>query len=219
MLDFEDLLARLQDGQKVGALDPAWWRNLSVAGVDEVGIGPLAGPVVAAAVVLPETVEIAHLRDSKATTLKQRERASEAIRDNAVDFAIGLASEAEIDELNILRASHLAMQRAVAGLRALPDLALIDGNKIPKLGCPAAAIINGDQRVGAISAASIVAKVYRDNLMLEADQQFPSYGFAGHKGYPTAKHLAALRTHGPCRLHRRSFAPVRRLLENGKSIT
>ena len=219
MLDFEDLLARLQDGQKVGALDPAWWRDLSVAGVDEVGIGPLAGPVVAAAVVLPETVEIAYLRDSKATTLKQRERASEAIRDNAVDFAIGLASEAEIDELNILRASHLAMQRAVAGLRALPDLALIDGNKIPKLGCPAAAIINGDQRVGAISAASIVAKVYRDNLMLEADQQFPNYGFAGHKGYPTAKHLAALGTHGPCRLHRRSFAPVRRLLENGKSIT
>ena len=183
-----------------------------LAGVDEAGRGPLAGPVVAAAVILDELAPIKGLRDSKVLTARARERLFDEIRARALCCSIAQASVEEIDTLNILQATLLAMQRAVDGLRLRPHKVLVDGNRLPTLTMAAQAIVKGDAKVRAISAASILAKVYRDRLCQELHAKHPEYGFGGHKGYPTAAHLAALRTHGPCVQHRRSFAPVRALL-------
>ncbi len=179
-----------------------------VAGVDEAGRGPLAGPVVAAAVILDDRVPISGLGDSKAISPKRRDKLFDDICANALCVSVGQASVAEIDQLNILQATLLAMQRAVAGLRLQPKLVLVDGNRLPVLKVRAEAIVQGDARVKVIGAASIIAKVTRDRLMLSADTAHPQYGFALHKGYGTALHMAALQTHGPCELHRHSFAPV-----------
>ena len=179
-----------------------------IAGVDEAGRGPLAGPVVAAAVILDELKPIRGLRDSKQLTAARRERLAEEIHARALCCSVAEASVAEIDALNILGATLLAMQRAVAGLRLRPHKVLIDGNRPPALPMPVEAIVGGDAQVAAISAASILAKVYRDRLCERLDAQFPGYGFAGHKGYPTPAHLIALQLHGACAQHRRSFAPV-----------
>ncbi|HKS94290.1 MAG TPA: ribonuclease HII [Gammaproteobacteria bacterium] len=185
-----------------------------VAGVDEAGRGPLAGPVAAAAVILHATVPIAGLRDSKQLTAARRESLAVEIRACAVAWAVGWADAAEIDRINILQASLLAMRRAVMALAVTPERVLVDGNVCPRLDCPAEARVQGDRSVAAISAASILAKVERDALMCRMDAEFPHYGFALHKGYPTPAHLQALASHGPCRIHRRSFAPVRRVLEH-----
>ena len=187
-----------------------------VAGVDEAGRGPLAGPVVAAAVILDELKPIEHLGDSKVISPRRRERLFDEIRAQALACCIAEASVEEIDRLNILQATLLAMQRAVAGLRLAPRLVLVDGNRLPVLGMPAEAIVKGDARVPAISAASILAKVYRDRLCEALHEAHPTYGFARHKGYPTADHLAALRAHGACVAHRRSYAPVRAVLGGHK---
>jgi ribonuclease HII len=180
-----------------------------VAGVDEAGRGPLAGPVFAAAVILDDLHPIKGLADSKVLSPRKRERLYDEIRGHALCCSIASASVLEIDELNILQATMLAMQRAVEGLRLLPKRVVVDGNRVPKLKMQAAAIVKGDAKVAAISAASILAKVERDRWCLELHEQFPVYGFAGHKGYPTAEHLAALAQHGPCSAHRHSYAPVR----------
>ena len=179
-----------------------------VAGVDEAGRGPLAGPVVAAAVILDDTQPIAGLADSKALTERRRERLFDEIRAKALCCSIAQASVQEIEALNILGATMLAMQRAVQGLRLKPVKVLVDGNRLPRLDMLCEAIVGGDARVAAISAASILAKVHRDRLCGELHQAFPQYGFESHKGYGTAEHLQALREHGPCPQHRRSFAPV-----------
>jgi len=184
-----------------------------IAGVDEAGRGPLAGPVVAAAVILDDRQPIAGLADSKALTALRRERLSEEIRVKALAWCVAEASVAEIDELNILHATMLAMRRAVEGLRLKPAKVLVDGNRVPTLRVPAEAIVKGDAKVKAISAASILAKVHRDAWCLRLHEQFPQYGFAVHKGYPTPVHLAALQQHGACPAHRRSFGPVRLALE------
>jgi ribonuclease HII len=185
-----------------------------MAGVDEAGRGPLAGPVVAAAVILDELNPILGLADSKVLTEKKRERLFDEIRAKALCCCIAEASVEEIDRLNILQATMLAMRRAVEGLRLKPSKVLVDGNRLPVLKMPAEAIIKGDATVQAISAASILAKVTRDRQCLAMHALHPEYGFAGHKGYPTADHLAALREHGVSAWHRRSFAPVRQLLES-----
>jgi ribonuclease HII len=184
-----------------------------VAGVDEAGRGPLAGPVVAAAVILDDLKPIKGLADSKAISALRRERLFDEIRAKALCCCIAEASAAEIDELNILQATMLAMRRAVEGLRLKPAKVLVDGNRIPVLKIPAEAIVKGDAKVKAISAASILAKVHRDRLCLALHAQHPQYGFDGHKGYPTPEHLAALRAHGACPQHRRTFGPVRDVLE------
>lgn len=184
-----------------------------VAGVDEVGRGPLAGPVVAAAVILDPARPIAGLDDSKRLTAARRVRLDAEIRSHALAFALGRAEAAEVDALNVLQASLLAMQRAVAGLRLPPGHVLVDGNRTPALPVPATAIIGGDGRVLEIAAASILAKVARDAEMIALDALWPGYGFAGHKGYPSQVHLDALRRLGVTPLHRRSFAPVRALCE------
>ena len=189
-----------------------WAVPVLVAGVDEAGRGPLAGPVVAAAVILDELQPIAGLGDSKALSPRRRERLFDEIRARALACSIAEASADEIDRLNILQATLLAMQRAVAGLRLPPREVLVDGNRLPRLAMPARAIVGGDASVPAISAASILAKVHRDRLCLQLHEAYPQYGFDGHKGYPTAAHLAALRRHGACPVHRRSFAPVRAVL-------
>lgn len=191
-------------------IDPA----LRVAGVDEVGRGPLAGPVVAAAVILDPARPIEGLADSKVLSEKRREILAEIIRERALAWALGRAEVAEIDELNILHASLLAMRRAVEALRVKPDHALIDGNRCPELACSAQAIVKGDSKVAAISAASILAKVARDNEMIEMDRRYPGYGLAGHKGYPTKAHVQALDALGVTVIHRRSFGPVRRCIES-----
>lgn len=183
-----------------------------IAGVDEVGRGPLAGPVVTAAVILDPQRPIAGLADSKALSEKRREALFDEIRENALCWAIGRCEVAEIDQLNILQATMLAMQRAVAGLDPAPSHVLIDGNRCPALPCSAEAVIGGDGIVPVISAASILAKVTRDREMVALDRQYPGYGLAGHKGYPTKSHIAALESLGVTPIHRRSFAPVRRLL-------
>ena len=183
-----------------------------VAGVDEAGRGPLAGPVVAAAVILDDLAPIKGLKDSKVLTERARERLFDEIRARALCCSIAQASVEEIDALNILQATLLAMRRAVDGLRLRPHKVLVDGNRLPPLSMAAEAIVKGDSKVAAISAASILAKVHRDRLCLELHAQHPQYGFATHKGYPTAAHLAALREHGACVQHRRSFAPVRAAL-------
>jgi ribonuclease HII len=184
-----------------------------VAGVDEAGRGPLAGPVVAAAVILDELAPIRGLNDSKQLGPRTRERLFDEIRAKALCCCIAQASVEEIDELNILQATLLAMRRAVEGLRLKPHRVLVDGNRLPVLKMPAEAIVKGDSKVKAISAASILAKVHRDRLCLALHEQYPQYGFDGHKGYPTPAHLDALRRHGACAQHRRSFAPVREVLE------
>ena len=186
-----------------------------VAGVDEAGRGPLAGPVVAAAVILDDLQPIRGLADSKQLTARRRAALFDEIRAKALACCIAEASVDEIDRLNILQATLLAMQRAVAGLRLLPHRVLVDGNRLPVLKMPAAAIVQGDSKVPAISAASILAKVHRDRLCEALHADFPVYNFAGHKGYPTAEHLAALRQHGACPAHRRSYAPVRAVIEAG----
>jgi len=183
-----------------------------IAGVDEAGRGPLAGPVVAAAVILDELKPIKGLDDSKKLSPATRERLFDEIRAKALCCAIAEASVEEIDTLNILQATMLAMRRAVEGLRLKPGKVLVDGNRLPVLRVAAEAIIQGDAKVQAISAASILAKVHRDRLCLLLHEQHPHYGFDEHKGYPTPEHLAALRAHGACSHHRRSFAPVREAL-------
>jgi ribonuclease HII len=180
-----------------------------MAGVDEAGRGPLAGPVVAAAVILDDLQPIAGLADSKVLTERSRERLFDEIRAKALAFCIAQASVEEIDRLNILHATMLAMKRAVEGLRLKPAQVLVDGNRVPVLRIPAEAIVKGDAKVPAISAASILAKVHRDRLCLAMHELYPHYGFAVHKGYPTAAHLQALKVHGPCDIHRQSYAPVR----------
>ena len=184
-----------------------------LAGVDEAGRGPLAGPVVAAAVILDPRQPIAGLADSKKLTARRRERLYDEIRAKALCCAVAEASVEEIDRLNILQATLLAMQRAVAGLRLPPAKVLVDGNRLPQLAVRAEAVVGGDARVPAISAASILAKVTRDHWCQEFDRQYPAYGFARHKGYGTVEHLDALRAHGACPQHRRSFRPVSELLK------
>lgn len=183
-----------------------------VAGVDEAGRGPLAGPVVAAAVILDDLRPIAGLADSKKLTAARREALFDEIRAKALCCSIAEASVEEIDELNILQATMLAMRRAVMGLRLKPVLVLVDGNRIPVLDMQAEAIVKGDALVQAISAASILAKVHRDRWCERLDAQYPQYGFAGHKGYGTPAHLLALQAHGACPEHRRSFSPVAQVL-------
>lgn len=183
-----------------------------VAGVDEAGRGPLAGPVVAAAVILDDLHPIEGLADSKKLTAARRERLYDEIRAKALCCLIAEASVEEIDRLNILQATLLAMRRAVEGLRLKPAKVLVDGNRLPVLDVLAEAVVKGDATVPAISAASILAKVHRDRWCAEYDRAFPQYGFATHKGYGTAAHLAALRAHGPCPQHRKSFAPVAQVL-------
>ncbi|MFO1211621.1 RNase HII [Paenacidovorax caeni] len=183
-----------------------------VAGVDEAGRGPLAGPVVAAAVILDDQRPIAGLADSKKLSPARREALFDEIRAHALCFSIAEASVEEIDRLNILQATLLAMRRAVQGLRLKPVMVLVDGNRLPVLDVPAEAIVKGDARVQAISAASILAKVHRDRWCAQLHERYPQYGFAGHKGYGTAAHMAALRAHGACPEHRRTFAPVAQLL-------
>ncbi len=185
------------------------------AGVDEVGRGPLAGPVVAAAVVLDPARPIAGLADSKKLSEKRREQLAEEIWRQALAWSLGRAEVEEIDAINILQASLLVMQRAVAGLQIAPELVLVDGNRCPELAYPSQAVVKGDSLVPAISAASIIAKVSRDREMCELDNQFPGYGLASHKGYPSKKHLEALSDLGVTPVHRRSYAPVRRLLDGG----
>lgn len=185
-----------------------------VAGVDEAGRGPLAGPVVAAAVILDDLKPIKGLADSKVLTAKARDRLYDEIRAKALCCSIAEASVEEIDQINILQATMLAMRRAVEGLRLKPVKVLVDGNRLPVLKVTAEAIVKGDATVAAISAASILAKVHRDRLCLQLHELHPQYGFAEHKGYSTPEHLAALRAHGACAVHRRSFAPVREALES-----
>ena len=190
-------------------LGPGWDQPGLVAGVDEAGRGPLAGPVVAAAVILDERAPVRGLADSKVLSPRRRELLFDQIRARALCCSIASASVEEIDRLNILQATLLAMRRAVAGLRLLPHRVVVDGNRVPLLPMTVAAIVKGDTKVAAISAASILAKVQRDRWCAELHAEYPDYGFATHKGYPTAAHLAALQRHGPCAAHRRSFAPVR----------
>lgn len=191
------------------------WDGIGLlAGVDEAGRGPLAGPVLAAAVILDDANPIQGLADSKVLTEKKRERLFDEIRAKALCCCIAEASVEEIDRLNILQATLLAMKRAVEGLRLKPAKVLVDGNRLPVLKIPAEAIVKGDSKVQAISAASILAKVARDRQCMAMHELHPEYGFAGHKGYPTAEHLAALRSHGVSAWHRRSFGPVRQIIES-----
>ena len=184
-----------------------------VAGVDEVGRGPLCGAVVTAAVILDPARPIAGLNDSKKLTEARREKLYDEICEKALSWCIARAEVEEIDELNILHATMLAMQRAVEGLSVTPKLAMIDGNRCPKLTMPSEAVVKGDSKVPAIAAASILAKVSRDREMAAFELQYPGYGIGGHKGYPTPVHLEALERLGPTPIHRRSFGPVRRAYE------
>jgi len=186
----------------------SWHLPGLMAGVDEAGRGPLAGPVVAAAVILDASNPVEGLADSKTLTALRREKLYDEIQAKALCCSIALATAEEIDRLNILQATLLAMKRAVEGLRLVPHRVLVDGNRLPVLLMLAEAIVKGDSLVPAISAASILAKVYRDRWCAEFHLEYPQYGFAGHKGYGTPEHLAALLAHGACPQHRRSFAPV-----------
>lgn len=188
------------------------WQRPDLAGVDEVGRGPLAGDVVAAAVILDPQRPIEGLRDSKKLSESRRELLAEAIRASALAWCVARATVTEIDELNILHASLLAMRRAVEGLQPQPGAVLVDGNRLPRWQYQAEAVVKGDDRVPAIAAASILAKVQRDSELVALEQRYPGYGFAKHKGYPTAAHLDALRRLGVTDVHRRSFAPVKKLL-------
>jgi ribonuclease HII len=185
------------------------WDPLGLmAGVDEAGRGPLAGPVVAAAVILDDGKRILGLADSKVLTPLQRDKLYDKIREKALCCSVGSATVREIDDLNIFHATMLAMRRAVEGLRLKPVKVLVDGNRLPRLDVLSEAIVGGDAKVKSISAASIIAKVTRDRLLAQLHEEFPQYGFAAHKGYSTPEHLEALRLHGPCIHHRRHFAPV-----------
>jgi ribonuclease HII len=188
---------------------------LLICGVDEAGRGPLAGPVSAAAVILDDANPIEGLADSKKLSEKQRDKLAPIIRERALAWAVAYAEVDEIDQLNILQATLLAMKRAVLALNIQPQQVLVDGLHCPQTGIPSLAIVKGDSKVAAISAASILAKTARDALMLDLHEQYPNYGFADHKGYPTAIHLAALREHGVSAVHRKSFRPVRELLPQG----
>jgi ribonuclease HII len=190
-----------------------------VAGVDEAGRGPLAGPVVAAAVILDDLKPIRGVNDSKQLTPLRREKLYDEIRAKALCCSVAEASVEEIDTLNILQATMLAMRRAIEGLRLKPAQVLVDGNCLPVVNVLAQAVIGGDAKVRSIAAASILAKVYRDRLCLELHEKHPQYGFAAHKGYATPEHLEALRRHGACEHHRRSFAPVREALGGGVAGT
>lgn len=192
-----------------------WEAQGLVAGVDEAGRGPLAGPVMAAAVILDDQHPITGLADSKQLTALKRDQLFDEIRAKALCFAVAQATVEEIDQLNILQATLLAMRRAVLGLRLPPKLVLVDGNRLPVLPMRCEAIVKGDALIAAISAASILAKVTRDRWCDEVETRYPAYGFAQHKGYGTAQHLAALQTHGACPLHRKNFAPVREVLAAG----
>jgi len=183
--------------------------QMYIAGIDEVGRGCLAGPVFAAAVVLAENHWLTGLRDSKALSAGRREQLKPLIEENALAWAIGMATVEEIDEINILRATFLAMRRAVSALSVVPTMCLVDGNQNPSLGCPTRTIIGGDGIEPSIMAASILAKVARDAALTELDVLHPQYGFARHKGYGTRQHLEAIRLYGPSRIHRKSFAPCR----------
>ncbi|MDE0950196.1 MAG: ribonuclease HII [Halioglobus sp.] len=183
-----------------------------LAGVDEVGRGPLAGEVVAAAVILDPQYPIEGLRDSKKLSPSRRDELAKIIRERALAWSIASASVAEIDEINILQASLLAMHRAVGALNPEPEYVLVDGNRLPQWDYASEPVIGGDDRVPAIAAASILAKVHRDNELVALDAVYPGYGFAAHKGYPTARHLKALQTLGVTPIHRRSFAPVKKIL-------
>jgi len=189
-----------------------WASDGLTAGVDEAGRGPLAGPVVAAAVILDDLNPIQGLNDSKKLTAKRREALFDEIRARALCFAIAEASVQEIDQINILQATMLAMKRAVEALRLPPKLVLVDGNRLPTLSIRSEAIVQGDALVPVISAASILAKVHRDRLCEAMHQRYPLYGFDQHKGYGTAQHMAALQAHGPSDCHRMTFAPVARSL-------
>ena len=184
-----------------------------IAGVDEAGRGPLAGPVVAAAVVLDRKNPIEGLADSKKLSENQRNRLAVLIKQYALSYSVALASVTEIDKLNILQAALLAMQRAVAGLSLQPDQVLVDGNRLPKLTIPALAIVKGDSKVKAISAASILAKVTRDAIMVDYHQQYPDFAFHIHKGYGTKQHIAEIKQYGCLDIHRRTFNPVKTILE------
>ena len=189
------------------------YANELICGVDEAGRGPLAGPVFAAAVILDPTKLIVGLRDSKKLTAARREALAIQIKANALAWSIAQCSEAEIDAINILQASMLAMRRAIEGLKIQPTLALIDGNRCPIIAIRTEAIIEGDDKVPAISAASILAKTARDAALVILHQQYPHYAFDQHKGYPTALHLQRLRAHGVSPVHRKTYAPVRALLD------
>lgn len=189
---------------------------MRICGVDEAGRGPLAGSVYAAAVILPEQHALVGLNDSKKLTARQRERLSVEIRQQALAWSIASASVEEIDRYNILQATMLAMKRAIEGLSLVPDEVLVDGNRLPDIAIPARAIVQGDAKVQAISAASILAKVRRDQEADELDKRYPGYGFAQHKGYGTPQHLAALTKLGATPEHRRSFSPVSMLLTQGR---
>jgi ribonuclease HII len=188
------------------------------AGVDEAGRGPLAGPVVVAAVILPRHYELASLDDSKRLTARSRERLVPEIEGQALAYAVEFVEAEEIDRVNILQATLNGMQRAVDNLSPAPHKVLIDGNRAPRLSCEVQTIIGGDRLIASISAASVLAKVYRDRLMLSMHDLYPDYGFDRHKGYPTAQHLECLKTFGPCPIHRKSFAPVRKAIETGFSF-
>ena len=209
--------------RRVGALQGQLpWDPVGLwAGVDEAGRGPLAGPVVAAAVILDDTKRIRGLADSKVLTPLQRDRLYDQIREKALCCSVAQASVEEIDSLNILWATMLAMKRAVEGLRLKPVKVLVDGNRLPTIDVLAEAVIGGDATVKSISAASILAKVHRDRLCQELHDEFPHYGFASHKGYGTPEHLAALRVHGACRHHRKFFGPVAATFEDedGRAVT
>lgn len=179
-----------------------------IAGVDEAGRGPLAGPVVAAAVILDPAQRVRGLRDSKLLTPPAREELAALIRERAIAWAVAESDVNEIETLNILQATLLAMRRAIERLATRPEVVWIDGLHCPLIDCPTRAIVDGDRLIAAIAAASILAKTARDALLVELDRSYPLYGFARHKGYATPEHLAALRTHGPCPVHRRHFAPV-----------
>lgn len=183
------------------------------AGVDEAGRGPLAGPVVVAAVILPLNYDLAALDDSKRLSAASRERLAPQIENQAIAFAVEFVEVEEIDRVNILRATLNGMQRAVEKLDPPPQRVMIDGNRAPRLTCDVQTVIGGDRLVASISAASVLAKVYRDRLMLTMHERYPDYGFDRHKGYPTSMHLERLQVLGPCPIHRKSFAPVRRAIE------
>jgi ribonuclease HII len=188
-----------------------------IAGVDEAGRGPLAGPVIAGAVILDPEKPIEGLRDSKRLSASRRDELFDQIRERALAWAVGRADVEEIDRINILQATMLAMSRAVEALQPSADHALIDGNRCPDLSCTSQAIIKGDSKVPAISAASIMAKVTRDREMLDLDMRYPGYGLAQHKGYPSKAHIEALESLGVTPAHRRSYAPVRRIIERGEA--
>lgn len=188
------------------------------AGVDEAGRGPLAGPVVVAAVILPLRYELDSLDDSKRLSALSREQLAPQIESQAIAFAVEFVEVDEIDRVNILQATLNGMQRAVENLKPAPQRALIDGNKAPRLSCEVTTVVGGDRLVASISAASVLAKVYRDRLMLAMHNLYPAYGFDRHKGYPTAHHLERLKSLGPCPIHRKSFAPVRKAMEPGLGL-